>query len=453
LTYIRILHQARVLGADSDGTISQSTELFLSTRLKIPSLPLDFKSGRTSVLGSTALGAVFVRFLLGKPEVQDSDALRTAIDQALALGRTSTLRGHEMGVDEVLYGRTGLLWALLQIDKADGEGQTRWEDDESLSTKKSILDISRVGIPKLCGVITQAGRDGATDFVKQHGSEDAMPLMWSWIDTFYSLGLMHGITGVLSVLLSNNLTRFHPKLLDEHGKEIAGTITGLCNIAMKSNGHLPMAVPRWPSEKARESSLVQICHGAPGLLILLAIAGLNEPFARRFYEPLWVEALHVASRKVWEQGILSKGGGLCHGIAGNAWALLMLHDTFEHALIPMECIGACREGVKKDLVKCGRLSGDWFLEMALAMLLECRNTRPFGDSEKYRLPDNPYSLFEGLAGTVCAWAEAALAIKAKLRKMEFEEKGIMSPSSTKAKEDLEILEARLGFPGIAVSIV
>jgi len=449
LAYIRILQQAPVLKLDSNERIVRSTELFFSNQLKIPSFPLDLKSGRTSVLGSTALGAILAHSLLGELKAQDADMLQAAIDQALVLERTSTFRGHEMGVDEVLYGRTGLLWALLQMDEADGEGKVRW-NEENLSTKKSILNILHVSIPKLCRTIIQAGLDGAADFVKQHGSEDSMPLMWSWIDSFYSLGLMHGITGILSVLLSTHLTRFEPKLLEEHGEEIAETITELCKISIKHNGQLPMSVPHWPSEETRVSPLVQICHGAPGLLMVLAFAGLNGPFARRFYKSFWVEALHIASRRVWEQGILSKGGGLCHGIAGNAWTLLVLHDAFDHGLIPVECIDACGEEVKRDLLKDGHLCGEWFLERAVAMLLECRNTRPFVDNDKYRWPDSPYSLFEGLAGTVCAWMEAALTVRAKMRKMELQNGGITSP--TEDKEYWGILQAKLGFPGIGFSI-
>jgi len=357
-----------------------------------------------------------------------------------------------MGVDEVLYGRTGLLWALLQMDEADAEGQMRW-NEEKLSTKKSILDMLHVSIPKLCRTIIQAGLSGAADFIERHGSEDAMPLMWSWIDTFYSLGLMHGITGILSVLLSTHLTRFEPTLFEEHGEEIAGTITELCKISIKNNGQLPMAVPPWPSEKTRASPLVQICHGAPGLLMLLACAGLNRPFARRFYKSLWVEAVHIASKRVWEQGIVSKGGGLCHGIAGNAWTLLALHDVFDYAMIPVECIDGCGEEVKRDLLKDGHLSGDWFLERAVTMLLECRNTRPFADSDKYRLPDNPYSLFEGLAGTVCAWMEAALTVRAKMRKMELKNEGITNQSPTEDKAYWEMVQGRLGFPGVGLALM
>lgn len=36
----------------------------------------------------------------------------------------------------------------------------------------------------------------------------------------------------------------------------------------------------------------------------------------------------------------------------------------------------------------------------------------------YRRPDRPYSLFEGLAGAVCAWADACVVIKERLDHMQ-----------------------------------
>lgn len=40
-----------------------------------------------------------------------------AIDFAIEQTRCVEARGHLMGVDEILYGRAGLLWALLDIAK------------------------------------------------------------------------------------------------------------------------------------------------------------------------------------------------------------------------------------------------------------------------------------------------------------------------------------------------
>jgi hypothetical protein len=67
--------------------------------------------------------------------------------------------------------------------------------------------------------------------------------------------------------------------------------------------------PDSPGEKIR----VQWCHGAPGLVTTL---GDLIP------EPL----LLGAGELVWRAGPLAKGPGLCHGTAGNGFALLRLHE-------------------------------------------------------------------------------------------------------------------------------
>jgi Lanthionine synthetase C-like protein len=57
---------------------------------------------------------------------------------------------------------------------------------------------------------------------------------------------------------------------------------------------------------------VQWCHGAPGVVKLLCEAGR-------------LDAALAAGEDVWRRGLLRKGLGLCHGIAGNAYAFLALH--------------------------------------------------------------------------------------------------------------------------------
>lgn len=62
--------------------------------------------------------------------------------------------------------------------------------------------------------------------------------------------------------------------------------------------------------------LMQFCHGAPGFVICLA--GL--PTAELD------ELLLAAGRTVWAAGPLTKGANLCHGTAGNGYALLKLYE-------------------------------------------------------------------------------------------------------------------------------
>jgi Lanthionine synthetase C-like protein len=240
---------------------------------------------------------------------------------------------------------------------------------------------------------------------------------------------------------------------------IGETITSLCQICISYNGHLPTSIPPWAS--SRPSHLVQICHGSPGLLLLLAAARRNTRLTASCWQPQWDEAIRLGTERVWEEGLLSKGGNLCHGLAGNVWPLLMLHDCFEYDVEAMKRAKQAfleRAGTTAELIPPGGLdedlTGDYFLSRALAFLLLSRDSPPYSTAlginslYHFRMPDNPYSLFEGLAGILCAWAEACAVILARLRKMELEEGGL----SSSALSDDGIFKARvlqqLGFPGL-----
>lgn len=186
--------------------------------------------------------------------------------------------------------------------------------------------------------------------------------------------------------------------LESYLSLIADTITGLCRICIANHGHLPSSIP--PRSSSRSSHLVQICHGAPGLLITLASARKHQHLRTAFWQPEWSQAIRLASDKIWQEGLLTKGGSLCHGLTGNAWSLLMLHDSFS--------FGSDSE------------SSDYFLSRALSLLLLARESPPYStalnirSSYDFRIPDRPYSLYEGLAGELCAWAEACVVIQRRL---------------------------------------
>lgn len=424
--------------------------------LNIPVFPLDLMPGRPSPLVSTSLGALLLRFKQLEPKKeQDIEVLGGAIEQALTQPVTVEMRGRRMGGDEVLIGRAGLLWMLLEMSKqrfwtlnmgfdpiVDGEGDV-----------KELVDIANEAIPKLARVIIAAGREGAEQFGKAHGEQGKMALMWPWIDDYVSLGSMHGITSILAALLDRQIEMLDGSI-KEYYPAIAETVTALCKVCMANDGHLPTSIPDWPSKTSRSSPLVQICHGTPGLLLLLAAAAQNLEFSNAYYKMEWIEAMHLGAQRVWEQGLLSKGGGLCHGIAGNAWPLLMLHDCVEFNYIPVKMVAECSDELRSIFMKDERPTGDWLLSRALAMLQECRNTRPFSSDEKYMMPDNPYSLFGGLTGTMSAWSEAVLAIQARLLHMKAMERALYEFPKGENKEVkmrwLKLLMDRLGFPGVGV---
>jgi hypothetical protein len=68
--------------------------------------------------------------------------------------------------------------------------------------------------------------------------------------------------------------------------------------------------------QGREKILVQWCHGAPGMILGLSRMPPDDE----------VDALLLAAAELtWRAGPLAKGAGLCHGTAGNGYALLAMH--------------------------------------------------------------------------------------------------------------------------------
>jgi hypothetical protein len=121
------------------------------------------------------------------------------------------------------------------------------------------------------------------------------------------------------------------------------------------------------SEASMKDELVQWCHGVPGFVPLLLDNYDNNLCCR--------DSLAPALDEIWRRGILRKGSGICHGIAGNAYCFLAAY---------------CQLG---DTEQLDRAVG--FAEYILSFVesggspLACCETA-----------DRPLSLFEGLAGVV-----------------------------------------------------
>ncbi|KAL4814652.1 hypothetical protein BDW67DRAFT_186454 [Aspergillus spinulosporus] len=416
--YLRLAQQKSVL----EGTASSLPDFFSLAGARIPSHVPDtpLRIGGLSPLASRSpIAAVVLKILhkcaTGRVEnisahggTHDIECLRSAVHLALNHGSTAFYHGHDLGADEVLFGRAGLLWALLNI---------RAVTTDLPHAQKEIFQPVISPIPELVRLIIDAGREGAAKYKKSHGKTDALPLMWPWKPGYYGVGWAHGLCGIIPVLLACNLDELADSL-----PEIGGTISALCKICIAHNGHLPTKIPIRSS--SRQSPLVQMCHGAPAILGLLGCALKHTELVLEHWEPNWNHAVRLAADRVWEQGLLSKGGGLCHGIAGNAWPFLLLHDVFEYNSTILNRARLNYTTRASDLNTTeGLLSGDIFLSRAIAMMLYARETPPYNASPEtasnyHRMPDNPYSLFEGLSGTVCAWAEASIVIRARLRKLE-----------------------------------
>jgi Lanthionine synthetase C-like protein len=70
----------------------------------------------------------------------------------------------------------------------------------------------------------------------------------------------------------------------------------------------------WPPTEGSEPTRLQWCHGAPGIVATLG-------------DLMPIELMRAGAELTWQAGPLVKGPGLCHGTAGNGYALLRTHEV------------------------------------------------------------------------------------------------------------------------------
>ncbi|KTG33707.1 hypothetical protein cypCar_00026825 [Cyprinus carpio] len=127
-----------------------------------------------------------------------------------------------------------------------------------------------------------------------------------------------------------------------------------------------------------QEEYVGAAHGLSGIYYyLMQVFGV-----RQYLE----DALHCGE-VIWQRGLLKKGYGLCHGAAGNAYGFLALYKITQD---PKHLYRAC-------------MFADW-----------CMNYGKHG----CRTPDTPFSLFEGMAGTIYFLADLLQPTKAKFPAFE-----------------------------------
>ena len=90
------------------------------------------------------------------------------------------------------------------------------------------------------------------------------------------------------------------------------------------------------SRRPEEEELVHWCHGAPGTVYLLAraflvwrdekyMAALRSVSACEHHKSSYDLILRKAADLCWERGLLRKGPGICHGVAGSGYVFLLLY--------------------------------------------------------------------------------------------------------------------------------
>jgi Lanthionine synthetase C-like protein len=112
------------------------------------------------------------------------------------------------------------------------------------------------------------------------------------------LGAAHGFAGTIHALRAHvgdtTLRAWVERVLRAH--------------AVREDG-----VANWPPAVGDEPTRVQWCHGAPGIV---ATIGDLMP----------ADLMLAGAELTWRTGPLEKGAGLCHGTAGNGYALLRAYE-------------------------------------------------------------------------------------------------------------------------------
>jgi hypothetical protein len=201
----------------------------------------------------------------------------------------------------------GLAARLAELAVPAPEGDTLellWGSPGLLAIADAMLE--RTGEPRWAAVWTAI----AEDLLRRWG--ERVPHFWT--QRLYGsedelIGAGHGLAGIVAMLARR------PELLP-HDRLLPGALAALGSTAVRRDGRA-----NWPPALAEglvhSSGTIrtQWCHGAPGVVTsATALPGDAE-----------LDALLLEGGELtWAAGPLRKGAGLCHGTAGNGFALLKL---------------------------------------------------------------------------------------------------------------------------------
>ncbi|VDK76278.1 unnamed protein product [Litomosoides sigmodontis] len=211
--------------------------------------------------------------------------------------------------------------------------------------------VSNSCVKKVIDCIIDSGRH----YAKQH--KFRAPLMYQYYKVEY-LGAAHGLMGILQMLLS-----FSDLLDDTALRDIDTTLNWLLEIQTENGNFAPSVDEIGINRESDE--LLHWCHGATGAVHLMIVAYLYTKKVK------FLEAAEKALDLIWKRGVLRKGPGICHGVAGGGYAFLLYYRLTQKAkyLKYAQCFAriACDQNFRKNA----------------------------------RVPDSPYSLFEGVGGLLC----------------------------------------------------
>jgi hypothetical protein len=233
----------------------------------------DLPQRESSLLAGEA-GVLFVAWLLtGRQELADD--LHARVRENV----------HADEVDELMWGTAGTL--LIATELLERTGENRWRD---------------------------ACRESAEALLARRDADG----LWTQrrFGNARNLGPVHGYVGIVHTL--------RRALADAEAARLAAEANDvLVHLAIREDG-----LANWPPaagaalEHHRTGEIrLQWCHGAPGIVTTTA-SYLDEELLLAGAELIWQAGAH-GSRK---------GAGICHGTAGNGYALLATFERTGHDL-------------------------------------------------------------------------------------------------------------------------
>ncbi|XP_007094861.2 lanC-like protein 2 [Panthera pardus] len=216
-----------------------------------------------------------------------------------------------------------------------------------LNTEIGPGTVCESAIKEVVNAIIESGKT----LSREERKADRCPLLYQWHRKQY-VGAAHGMAGIYYMLMQ------------PAAKVDQETLTEMVKPSIDYVRHKRFRSGNYPSSLSNETDrLVHWCHGAPGVIHMLTQA------YKVFKEEKYLKEAMECSDVIWQRGLLRKGYGICHGTAGNGYSFLSLYHLTQD---------------KKYLYRACKFA-EWCLEYG---------------AHGCRIPDRPYSLFEGMAGAI-----------------------------------------------------
>ena len=389
---------------------------------------------RVTLLEGELVGALAMKIVIGNamldlidngvdiPNHTDFSEIKDEVEcckmQLLQFGESHVLSSLHPSECEVLYGRAGYLKAIQFV--------RREISDDSYGQEM---------VRHVLAQIWNEGKRGAAEERRLHANHDdgmtSLPLVWKWHSKLY-LGAAHGIVGILHTLLD-----FEDELTSIDGNAliiIEATVLKLNEYCFKS-GNLQSSIASASGitgNMKKTDRLVQFCHGAPGHILLLVHFFRNKLLGDRHQLRLeqkhhlihktchpsqgtpksasmtahhyQIKAQQIAECVLLPRGLLRKGVGLCHGISGNAFCFMAIYDA---AILDMKMTMPSKLKSKNTFggttskSNTTATTSDSDAEKWLGYTYNYVNAALDNLVDLERIPDRPYSLYEGLGGLIC----------------------------------------------------